>query len=631
MKVRVAQSTFALGEFSPLLAARSDLAQYRNGAERLLNRRLLAQGGTDTRPAFRLWDGATAADPRLLPYIFNADQRYLIALTAGGFRAWRATDGVLCSTPGGAPWTQDQLRDITWVQASDTLFLFHPSWPTQRIRRSSATAFVLDAMPVEFFPFDKLAPAPIAMTPSALTGAVQLTLSSGYWTAMHLGLQVQYRGKRLLITGIPSVTVANATWMDGTDPSWTAVASGDWGEQAWSPIAGYPRCGAFIDGRLAAAGTALQPNMLWISRAGAFFNFAVGTDDGDAIAESIRSGTILQMADAERLLLFTDSEVWAVKGATNTPVTPKNVALRRVASTGSRGLRPEFYDAATMFLDRTGATLREVQGDESTDQFTAEAVSTLAAHLIRQPIAMTVLRGTAARAENYLMMVTADGALTVFHSIRQEKIAAFVPWETDGQFRDVCAVGSDLFVSVRRGSSWFIEHQVEDAAPLDCSDRAVSGSRTRLFGGFGHLAGRTVGVSSRGHDLGDVVVSPFGTVVLPETAPAVFEVEAGLRYRQVIRPMPLDLDLQDGASRGLMKRLLRVMLQVDRSGQMRAAGRDILLKFAGDDVDNPPPRVTGIIEKRMMGVSKECQFNVEVVGAEKVTVLGLTREVSING
>lgn len=631
MKIRAAQSSFSLGELTPLMAGRSDLAQYRNGAARLLNRRLLAQGGTDTRPGARFFAASPQADARLLPYEFSQSQRYLAVLKNAGADFFQP-DGTACTGFGSAPWVTAQLRDIRFCQSADTLLLFHPSWQPQRVQRTSATVFTLANMPIEYYPFDRFVDPGVTCLPSGGAGAVTLTFNTGVWAATVVGEFIEYKGRRLTVTGFVSATVLNATWVDSSS-GLTIDASIDWKEQAWSARKGWPICGAFFDGRLAVGGTENLPNTVWLSKAGAFFNFQTGTNDGDAISEIAtgqRSGRMQHLFAASRLIAMTDAACHAFIGSTNGAITPKTVALRRSSETGSSSLAPAEIDGATVFVDRSGALMREIVINESANTFDADAVSLLAEHLIRQPTAITVMRGTPTRPETYAMLITADGTLISYHSLRKERITAFVEWNTAGFFRDVCAVGTDLFALTERSGTWRIEKFNDTAAPLDCSERVTSGVKTRTFAGFTHLASQTVAVVSRGHDLGDIAVDGAGTITLTDNLPEVFELEAGFRYSQILRPMPADADLPAGPARGLMKRLLSVHVQVDRSGQLQVNGRRVLLNFQGDNFDEAPASKTGVLRAKMLGKSIECQFDIEVLGAQKVTILSVTREISMD-
>ena len=637
-KLRLAQTAFSLGEFSPQLAARSDLSQYRNGAERLFNRRLLAQGGTDTRPGTRHVGQVPEGHGRLLAYVFGYDQRYLLRLFQGGMQPY-LPDGTPVTGFLGAPWSREQIPDIKVIQSGDTMLLFHPAWPVKRIRRVSATAFVLDDMPIEYAAYYRFSDPGITLSPSALTGSVTVTSSANVFVGGMVGSSIRYRGQRLRVDSVNSATSINATWVDPTDGLQADFdknpASIEWDEIAWSDLRGWPRSGAFFGGRLAIGGSRDLPNVVWLSKSGAYFNFQTGPNDGDGLAEIAagnQSGAIVHLVSASRLLIMTDTAAWALVGGTgNGPITPGNVALRPAAQVGAGRLTPAEVDGATLFLDRTGEVMREILIDEYLTGFSANPVSLLAEHLIRQPVAMTVLRGNPDRPEVYAVLVNADGELAVFHSLRQEKIAAFVPWGTAGQFRDVCAVGPDLFALVERTTGWNLERFDDGAEPVDNSRRVTLPQPGRVFPGFGQLAGQTVAVVSRGHDLGDVTVASNGTITLPERTLAVDSLDAGLRYRQIIRPMPADVDLTDGPGRGLKKRLLEILVTVNRAGQFRMDGRTILLQFVGDDVGTPAPTFTGTLRKKMFGISTDAQFDLEVEGAQKITVLGLTRRISVNG
>lgn len=632
VKAWLAQSTMALGEFSPLLAARSDLAQYRNGAERLLNRRLLAQGGTDTRPGLRQFAPVPETNGRLVPYVFSLSQRYLLRFGHNFFQPY-LMDGTVLAGVQGAPWSASQLRDLRIIQSGDTMLIFHPDWPPRRIRRFSGTTFALDEMPLEYVPYYRFIDPAVTITPSAITGTTTFTASAPIFSAQSIGSTMLFRGSRFLITGVSSPTEATGEWVDATD-NLTPTASNEWAEQAWSQARGWPRSGAFFGGRLAIGGSRDLPNTIWLSKSGAYFNFKVGTQDDDGLAEVAageQSGAIIHIVAAARLLVLTDTAAWALVGTGNGPITPSTVALRPAAAVGAGRLIPAEVDGATLFLDATGEVMREIRIDEYLTGFSADPVSMLAEHLIKQPVAMTVLRGNAARPEVYAVLVNSDGTLSIFHSLRQEKIAAFVPWETAGIFRDVCAVGPDLFALVERQGVWSVERFDDAAEPLDASVRVTAPGPSYTFGGFQSLAGRTVGLASRGHDLGTVTVAGDGTIRLPQGVPPVDVLEAGLRYQQIIRPMPADMDMQDGPARGRKKRLLEVLVTVDRSGQFSIDGRDILLQFVGDDISTPAPLMTQTLRKKMTGVSADAQFNLVIGGAQRVTVLGLSRRISVNG
>lgn len=642
-KRRLGQTNFALGELSPKLSGRSDIALYRNGAARLLNRHPLAQGGTTTRPGTR-WitsslptPAAIPAHARLHPFVFNPEQRYVCMLSEGAMWAYDAESGAFANGVLGAPWTAGMVPSIGWVQAGNTALLLHRTMFPKRIMRTGAASWVLTDMPVEVPPFSRQIDPAVTLTVSgagvAGTGGT-LLFSAGVMTGNWLNREVLYRGKRLRITFIYGPADAAFVWVEDTT-GLAVTATNDWRHEAWLPEFGYPSTGEFIDGRLVLAASAAEPNAVWVSRAGAFYSWETGANDGDAIVEPVggaQVSLVRHLVAQERLQVLTDRAVWQLRGADNGPITPTSVAYRRLNQIGASDAQPVVYDGATIFADASGRNLYEVLFDGATERTDVSPVSLIAEHLIKQPLRLEHAPARAAQPEPLVLMPNADGTMTVFHSVRNEKISAYFEWVTEGAWLDVCGVGEDVFALVNRGASGIaLEQLVWDAAPLDCARLRTSVGKTRVWGGMGHLAGRTVSVVSRGHDLGDFEVDGDGVVTMGPDRPEVDQVEIGLPFAQVIRPMPIDFDMQDGPARGLRKRLIRAFVQVVDSGPFRVQGRRVLLDFVGDDFDNPPPGGTGIFEVRLRGVDEEAVFDVTVDRPHRVTLLSLTREVSVGG
>ncbi|MCK8787096.1 hypothetical protein M0638_22225 [Roseomonas sp. NAR14] len=643
-KVKLALTNFSQGEMSPLMMARSDIAAYRNGAARLLNRLPLSQGGTKTRPGTR-WFAALPAWPAILiPFVFSADQRYLVALADGRADIWTPA-GTHCGTLTG-PWTAAMLPTMGWAQTADTLLLFHQTMKPQRILRTSAVTFSVGAMPVERAPLGRMRDPAITMSVSAVGAAgvhTDVTFSgAGFLSSAWVGRDLSWKNKRMRITGVSSPTLCDAEWLDATSSLQDENGDGaddfaapttNWLEEAWSDAFGYPGTGAFVAGRLWLGGSPALPNGIWGSRSGAYFSWDTGeAADGDAIVETIAAGapgTVLHMLAGERVMILTDSGVWYIPSSDNKPPTPSNVSFRQISETGAGRPRAWLFDNSVMFVDYSGRIVQEALYNLSLDTLQVAPNSLLAEHLIREPTCATTAQPSSGRPTKLAIMRNGDGTLAVLHNVRSENVVCWVPWETDGAFMHVCAVTQDIFTIALRNGVYTVELFVDDAAPLDCAARATSGSKARAFPGFAHLAGRTVRVTTRGHDIGDLPVSGGGVISLPDTVPDLYEIEAGYAFEQIIRPMPAAFDLQDGPARQSVKRLLAVHAQVDRAGMLTLAGRDLQIAFQGDDFDTPPDPFTGTLKVRTYGISKEAQFDLTVPQAVKVTVLALTREMIV--
>jgi hypothetical protein len=640
-KLRSAQSTFVAGEFTPLLAARSDIALYKNGAEKLTNLRPMAQGGVQTRPGMRRLATIGFSPTRLVDFAFNETQLYVLAFSNGRMDPY-LPDGTAGTAVTGAPWTAAMLPRLGFVIDGDTIIVLHVDMPPQRLLRTGATTFSLTALTFETsstnvlrVPFNKFALPAVTLTPGATTGATTLTASAAHFTTDDVGTRYRVAGKQVSITGFTSATVVNATVIE-TLASTTATA--DWDEQAWSVRRGWPGAGAFIDNRLVLAGSRDLPAGFWWSKIGAFFNFDLGTAlDNEAVWDTVRrrrgNHQIRHVIAAERLLIFTDAGLWIVPRSDQQPLTPKTLAFRQVSNVGASWTLPVELDSAVLYLDTTGRVVREARYDDSVLSYTVDEVSLAAEHLVQSPVQSAILPGNADRPERYAVFLNADGTLAAFHSIRVQKILAWVPWITTGTIESVCATGQELFLVVLRTINGTpvrsLEKLVETAAPLDCAVRATSGSPTRSFSGFTHLAGQLVQVVSKGHDLGEATVTGGGGIALDASRPEVTEIEAGFTFEQRLRPMPLDFDLPDGPARGLTKTKVRAWVQVYRSQQFLLDGFPRLPTFQGDDFATPAPTFTGLVEMKLAGISPEGQCDLVVLAPQKITVLGLTREVVV--
>lgn len=645
--LRKVETNFTAGEFTPLLAARSDVALYRNGAERLRDFRLSFQGGASARFGTQYKATLAYAPAKLVSYVFNVDQYYWFAFSDTRAEIFDK-DGALIQTLTGAPWSAAMLNRLNWAAQGDTMIVVHPDLAIQLIQRTGATSFARSAFAFETEtvaggtkvkqPYFKFAASTMTLTPSATTGTgITLTLSApGAWVAGHVGTRVRYKGKQIVITGYTSATVATGDVIE-TLPGTTAET--DWDEQAFSTVRGYPNSVVWFGDRLWFGGSKSHPIGLWGSKVGSYFNFDVGSAAAaDAIWENAPAtllSEIRHLLDFRHLLVYGDRIFMYVPSSPDSPIKPDTIQIVPQQPYGASYVRPQNFDGAAVYIQASGLVAREGYWIDTDQAYSANVISGLAPHLVSAPTEIAAMYGgETSQAESYLFVVNGDGTLSVFHSVRAEKMAAWVKWSTNGTFKGVAAGPNRVAVLVERalaaGTVTALEFFDEARAPLDCAKRATSGSPTRTFSGFSYLDGKTVDVVTKGHYLGQYVPAG-GNIVLKGSDPAVTEIEAGFGYEPTLRPMPVDFDLADGPARGLMKRLKRALLIVNGITGLKVQGRDWLPNFRGDDYATELAGKTGVIEIRLLGLSREAQFDVTIPKGRKGTILGLTRDVYVAG
>ena len=193
------QASFAGGELAPSLQGRVDLARYAISLRTCRNFIVLPYGGAASRPGLEYVAAAKHAGKtcRLIPFVFNADQTYVIELGDGYARFHQDGAPVM---DGGAPeeiatpWAEADLPLVKWVQSADVLTLLHPDYAPRELSRTSATTFSLATYSPQLGPFrDQNTDEGITVTASAVTGSVTLTASSGIFSSEHVGTLVQLR------------------------------------------------------------------------------------------------------------------------------------------------------------------------------------------------------------------------------------------------------------------------------------------------------------------------------------------------------------------------------------------------------------------------------------------------------
>jgi hypothetical protein len=484
-------------------------------------------------------------------------------------------------------------------------------------------------------PYFKFVASTVTINPdTASAGAVVVTASASIFTSDWVGKVIRHKGKQITLT-----TLNSATEMAGTNDEALSDANetADWDEQVFSPHRGYANSVVWFGDRLWFGGAKSHPIGLWGSKIGAYYNFDVGTAQAnEAIWENAPASLLSEIRhvlDFRHLLIFGDRSLLYAPSTESSPLTPATFQIKRQQPYGASYVRPQDFDGAASFVQAGGLVTREGFWIDTDQAYTATPTSGLASHLIEAPTEIAAsYGGDSVQDEAYLILVNGDGNLSVFHSVRAEKMAAWVPWSTEGVFKGVAAAPGKIAVLVERdiaaGRVWALEFFDEDAAPLDCAAAATSVSATRTFTGFDHLDDKTVDVVSNGHYLGQYVPSG-GTITLDDDAPAVTEIEAGFAFEPTLVPMPVDFDLNDGPVRGRHKRLIKAELLVNDLEGLEVQGRDWLPDLQGDDYASPAPTRTGVIELRLRGVDREAQFEVKIPRGRKGTILSLTREVHV--
>ena len=511
--LRTLQTSFSSGELDPLMRMRSDLKAYFKAGKKARNVALYAQGGARRRPG-TIYRANLGASSILHEYSFTEGQDYVLAFQNTKILIYNSS-GTLLQTLTSQPWNLAQCKELTLTASGDTIIVFHKDvWPRQLTRTGASTFtsadFVFeqhtDGQP-KYQPYFKFLADSVTLTPSATSGTgITVTASANLFVSDHVNTIMRIGKKEILITAVGSATSATATVRETLA---STNANTDWDEQAFSAVRGHPRCGTFHDQRLYMAGSTDRPDAIVGSKVSAFFNFDVGSaEDAEGIDATVAGDNIAEIRHVvatRHLQLFTNGgEVFVPQNASS-PITPSNIRFVPQTPYGcSQKVNPVKFDGSTLFLQRTGKVIREFVFNDTEQAYTSNAVSILSNHLINSCIDTAMLLGTETRPEQYAFFVNentgtstdTDGTIAVFHSVRNEDLAGWVQWNTDGDFESMSQAGSSLFAATKRtinGSTVYWLEQFDDDVTVDAAIQVDTSTELQTNGTFATDASWTKG------------------------------------------------------------------------------------------------------------------------------------------
>ena len=433
---------------------------------------------------------------------------------------------------------------------------------------------------------------------------------------------------------------ANASGDGGGAPKVTTNAeTADFEEQSYSDVRGFPAAVVFHEGRLWFGGTLAQPDGLWGSQSGEFFNFNAGTAlDNQSIQLSSSVGqldAIKHLISNRDLQVFTESSEFIVPAFENTPVTPTNAMIRRQTPYGASSVKPFVFDGATIYVQRSGTVVREFIFADSEDAYIANGVSTLSSHLINNPVQMTTLQAAIERPESYIFLVNQDGTIVVFNSNRAEKRAGWTQFVTgnSGKFKSICTVDERVFVVGQYnkggdgGTEKYVLMEIDDSLNLDMS-RVYSGSNS-VFDVSGQFDNGAVLDVINGNDyLGQFTVAS-GNIDVSAVQSGLSSAEIGFKFDINLKTNPLDIITSSGPTTGMLRGLGRVILDLNNTLSISVNSKKLEIRNVTDDFSQARTAITGKKEFRLLGYSRDPQITVTQSAPLPAQINSIIAEVQI--
>ena len=405
-KTTFSQNSFNNGEISPRALGRWDHAKYANSVKLLENFLVYQLGGIMYRPGtvYVATAKTSAKDIRLIPFLFNITQAYIVEMGDKYFRYY-ANDGQVLSapaTPAETTTTYDavDLFNIHYAQNADTMYLVHPSYPPRKLVRTSSTTFSITDVPFVRGPFMDKNVSATTITPSADTGTgITLTASVASFDVKHIDSLWRIKSgvvkiKTVATGGLKTTCTADVQAEPtgvagnlGTGPA----ATTDWAEGAFSGYRGYPSTVTFHQQRLYYANTNTEPEKFWGSTIAAYDDFNAGTaSDDDAVTFEIVADTVANiqwmLSTADGFLIGTWGGVFTAIPSSGTITASNPPNIKQDVSYGVSIHQPRRLSSFAYFIQKSLFQVREVFYNYLYNRQMSKDMNQMADHVLRDGI-----------------------------------------------------------------------------------------------------------------------------------------------------------------------------------------------------------------------------------------------------
>jgi len=628
--LRTYQPSFTAGELSPALGARVDLAKYASGLRTAINVFIHPHGGASNRAGTQFINEvkASANEARLIPFQFNTEQSYVLEFGNLYFRVYR--DGGLVLTGGVpyecvTPYAHGDLDELVVIQEADVMYVCHPVYAVRKIERLADNNWTITAV--------TFAPSIGAPTITSVFANGPQPNNKEY--SYKVAAVSDETGEESLPSAASNVlgdlSVANTSMV----VNWTAVAgaaryivyredSGVYGfiggttgiafedrnvtpdtsdtpQTARNPFVGvgnYPRCGAFVEQRLALASTKNDPQAVWMSQSGNYENFGVSqpAKASDSVTFRIKSRQVNEVRSLlalKGMMLLTSGAEWIVSGGANSDaITPSAIKIDNQGYRGCAKLQPIVVGNTVLFAQRSGGVVRDFSYELTQDGFVGRDLTILARHLFENK---NIKAWAYAQAPySIAWVVLDDGSLVSLTYLREHEVWAWTRHQSghddDAVFEDVVVVGEgneDVpYFVVRRTIGGVAKRYIErlhtrvfstiaDAFFVDCG-LTYSGTPTKIITGLDHLNGQSVAGLADGNVIRDLIVGPVTGGVGVVLANAASKVHIGLPMEASLQTLNLDLGQVQGLGtvQGRQKSINEVTLRVQDTRGIFIGPRD---------------------------------------------------------
>lgn len=670
------QPSFGAGVLGPAIWGRIDLAKYDTGLRKGRNVFIHTHGGVSNRPGLRFVCEVMDSTKRhrLIPFTRETDDTAVLifgsnamGVIKNGARVQSGGVDYVLTTPYG---DTGSLR-FDYVQSIDVLFLAHRNHPPRKLSRLADDDWSISTMTI-----NPQTPSPTinSVTPrnsgsetyrykvTAIVDGVESFASAGVATTTAQMLNeagayntiaftavtgaTEYRVYRMRngIAGYIGFTDNTSFKDDNISPDTTVTPPVQ--ANLFSGSGNYPSVVSIYQQRLAFGASVNQPETIWMSRIGDYFNFTrsqnfIGSDRAEFNLSGEQLNRVRSMLQLRELLVFTSAGEFSVTGpdggfdATNPIVT-------QYGYVGSSRVKPLVADDTALFIDRSGRNVRDLRYAYESDGYSGNDLTIFASHFFE---GRRIVDWAMAKNPFSLIWVVLDnGKLLALTYKREHQVWAWTEMEIDGAVESVACVAEGnadaTYLIVRRtvnGSQRRYVERFDDrtfstaaqAYFVDCGI-TYQGTATATISGLDHLEGREVVALADGDVVAGLTVTG-GAVTLPFPASLV---HVGLPYTAEIESLPPAIQFDDvGASRGRPHSVSKIRVQMEKTRGIKVVvdgTRENELVQTGGVLSKAIPLWTGMHDLTSPPHwNKDGTVTIRQDYPLPMTILGLSPELSI--
>ena len=374
------------------------------------------------------------------------------------------------------------------------------------------------------------------------------------------------------VNSVTSSTAAQGTFEKDAA---STRATRNWSEGAWSDYRGWPCAVGFNQDRLCFGGNASEPQNVWMSVTGDYYNFErhLVLQDDDAVTASLVSrkvSPVRAFVPLSSLVVLTAGAEWTISaGGTKSAITPSSLEANVQGYRGASMVTPVVIGNMVLFVQKQGKIIRDLGYAFESDSYSGND--------------LTVFKDRTVAAMDYqqdpdsiVWVALDDGSLLALTYLREQDVVAWSRIETDGEVESVCCLSSaerdEVWLAVKRrsgdGYKRFIEQMAARSAEspeecffVDCGVTKRYETPQAEITGLSHLEGRDVAVLADGNVIHGLTVEN-GKITLKHPASVV---HVGLPYRAELETLDLTLPRQDGTQQGRSARLISVSVRVEKT------------------------------------------------------------------